>query len=72
MVHYKNSNYLDLLFQDLNSIRNIAVLLNGRMRRPKIEALYRLINWLNAKNALVKKSKISKLGLDSSSLGDNP
>ena len=83
MVHYKNSNYLDprgardpregdLLFQDLNSVRKIAVLLNGRMRTPKIEALHRLIDWLNAKDALVKKSQISKLGLDSSSLGDNP
>lgn len=72
MVHYKNSNYLDLLFQDLNSVRKIAVLLNGRMRTPKIEALHRLIDWLNAKDALVQKSKISKLGLDSSSLGDNP
>lgn len=42
------------------------------MRTPKIEALHRLIDWLNAKDALVQKSKISKLGLDSSSLGDNP
>ena len=37
------------------------------MRTPKIEALYRLIDWLNARNF----SKIVKLGLDSSSLGDN-
>lgn len=42
------------------------------MRTPKIEALHRLIDWLNSKDALVQKSKISKLGLDSSSLGDNP
>jgi hypothetical protein len=42
------------------------------MRTPEIEALHRLIDWLNAKNALVEKSKISKLGLDSSSLEDNP
>ena len=44
IVHYKNSNYLDLLFQDLNSVRKIAVLLNGKMRTPKIEALHRLID----------------------------
>jgi hypothetical protein len=31
MVYPKNSKYLDLLFQDLNSIQNIAVLLNGKM-----------------------------------------
>ena len=42
------------------------------MRTPKIEALHRLIDWLNAKDALVNKNEISKLGLDSSSLGDNP
>lgn len=40
-MHPKNSNYVDLLFQDLNSLQLIAVLLNGNMRTPKIEALYR-------------------------------
>jgi hypothetical protein len=47
-VYPKDSNYLDLLFQDIKSIKNIAVLLNGNMRTPKIEALHRLIDWLNA------------------------
>lgn len=70
IVHPKNSNYIDLLFQDLNSIQKIAVLLNGNMRTPKIEALYRLINWLTAKYK--NKPQIVKLGLDSSSLGGNP
>lgn len=43
------------------------------MRTPKIEALYRLIDWLNAKSGtIIENSKISKLGLDKSSLGDNP
>lgn len=70
MVYPKNSKYLNLLFQDLNSIQKIAVLLNGRMRTPKIEALHRLIDWLNAR--LEDKTKISKLGLDNSSLGNNP
>lgn len=40
------------------------------MRTPKIEALHRLIDWLNAR--LDEKSKISKLGLDCSPLGNNP
>jgi len=70
IVHPKNSNYIDLLFQDLNSIQKIAVLLNGNMRTPKIEALCRLIDWLTAKNK--DKPQIVKLGLDSSSLGGNP
>lgn len=49
IVHSKNSNYIDFVFQDLNSIQLIAVSLNGNMRTPNIEALYRLIDWLNAK-----------------------
>lgn len=44
LVYPKNSKYLNLLFQDLNSIQNIAVLLNGKMRTPKIKALHRLID----------------------------
>lgn len=68
LVYPKNSNYVNLLFQNLDSIQKIAILLNGNMRTPKIEALYRLIDWLNAKN----KAQIIKLGLDSSPLGDNP
>ena len=38
------------------------------MRTPKIEALHRLIDWLNAKN----KSQLVKLGLDFTSSGNNP
>ena len=73
----KNSNYVVLLFQDLNSIRKIAILLNGNMRTPKIEALFRLIDWYNAKSSgfrdvkLANESKIEKLGLDSSPIGNN-
>lgn len=70
LVYSKHSNYLDLLFQDLNSIQKIAVLLNGKMRTPKIEALHRLIDWLNARSG--ENLKMSKLGLDHSSLGNNP
>jgi hypothetical protein len=42
--HPKGTNYINLLFQDMESIQKIAVLLNGKMRTPKIEALYRLID----------------------------
>lgn len=66
----KGSNYINLLFQDVGSIQKIAVLLNGNMRTPKIEALYRLIDWLNARPK--SNSEIIKLGLDNSSLGNNP
>ncbi len=70
LVYPKNTRYLNLLFQDLNSIQKIAVLLNGKMRTPKIEALHRLIDWLNAR--LNEENKINKLYLDHSSLGNNP
>ena len=70
LVYSKDSKYLDLLFQDLNSIKKIAVLLNGKMRTPKIEALHRLIDWLNARSG--ENLKMSKLGLDHSSLGNKP
>lgn len=50
IAYSKSSGYLDLLFQDLKSIQKMAVLLNGNMRTPKIEALHRLIDWLNARS----------------------
>lgn len=40
------------------------------MRTPKIEALHRLIDWLNARSTV--GFKISKLSLDNSRLGSNP
>jgi LAGLIDADG endonuclease len=70
IVYPKGSNYLDLLFQDIKSIKRIAVLLNGNMRTPKINALHRLIDWLNIKST--DGFKLSKLSLDNSSLGSNP
>lgn len=47
------------------------------MRTPKIEALHRMIDWLNArltssKLQLNKSKPLIKLGLDVSPLGDNP
>lgn len=64
-----NTKYVNLLFQDVNSLKTIAVLLNGKMRTPKIEALHRMIDWLNARST---SSKLTKLGLDTSPLGNNP
>lgn len=42
--HPRNTNYVNLLIQDLFTIRMIAELINGKMRTPKIEALHRLID----------------------------
>ena len=44
----------------------MAVLLNGKMRTPKIEALH----FFNAR--LNEKPKMIKLGLDNSPMGNNP
>lgn len=81
--HPHNTKYVNFLVQDVDTLHKIAVLLNGHMRTPKIEALHRLIDWLNARTSSPlqanKKTmlrclipKIEKLGLDESSLGDNP
>ncbi len=73
----KNTKYVNLLFQDLNTLQIIAVLVNGKMRTPKIEALYRMIDWLNARSTLSKLQSnkpelLTKLGQDTSPLEDNP
>ena len=59
LAYPKNSNYVVLNFQDLNSIQKIAILLNGKMRTPKIEALFRLIDWLNAKSSGFRNVKLA-------------
>lgn len=58
------------MFKDLKPIKNIAVPLKGNMRTPKIEALHRLIDWLNARTT--DGFKIYKIGLENSWLGSNP
>ena len=45
----KNAKYVNLLFQNVTSLKKIAVLINGKMRTPKIEALHIMIDWLNAR-----------------------
>ena len=45
----KNAKYVNLLFQDLTSLEKIAVPIKGKTRTPKIEALHRMIDWLNAR-----------------------
>jgi hypothetical protein len=64
----KDTNYVNLLFQDLQSFKKLAVLLNGKFRTPKIESLHRLIDWLNIRYS---SSNLTKLGLDESPLSDN-
>jgi len=42
-----NKMYFNLLIQDTKTLYLVANLINGYMRTPKIEALHRLIDWLN-------------------------
>ena len=73
----KSTKYVNLLFQDVSTLQKIAVLLNGKMRTPKIEALHRMIDWLNSRSTLSKLQSnkpelLTKLGLESSPIGNNP
>ena len=63
----KNQNYLRIIFKDKKSILKIIHLINGEMRTPKIEALYRLIKWSNNKWSL----NIPFLSINVSSLQSN-
>jgi LAGLIDADG endonuclease len=70
IVKHVNSNYSDLLFQDLKTIQKVVLLINGKMRTPKIVALHNIIDWFNARSK--EESVIFKFELDKSWLGNNP
>lgn len=65
----KKGNYYLYEIQNITGLLKLVKLINGKMRTPKIEALHRLINWLNNKN--IDKEFIVCLGLDSSPLDSN-
>lgn len=67
-VYSTKGNYYVLRINKIDELYKLVLLLNGYFRTPKIEALHRLINWLNDKN---KFSPIPLLGLDQSNIGDN-
>jgi hypothetical protein len=63
----KDGNYYLFEIQNIEGLVKLAKLINGKIRTPKIEALHRLINWLNTKN----NYSIVCLGLDTSNLNSN-
>jgi len=77
LTDYKT--YVVVTFAKIDSVILLTCLLNGHMRTPKIEALHRLIDFLNKKEQYFKKipsdflieNKLVKLGLDKSNLGTN-
>lgn len=46
-IEYPKGNYVVARFYSISVVRLIVSLINGHMRTPKIEALHRLIRWLN-------------------------
>uniref|UniRef100_UPI0021821A27 LAGLIDADG endonuclease n=1 Tax=Gongronella sp. w5 TaxID=483437 RepID=UPI0021821A27 len=63
----KKGNYYLFEIQNYDGLLTVVNLINGKFRTPKIEALNRLINWLNTqKNSSIEYSK-----LDTSNLNNN-
>jgi hypothetical protein len=54
------------MIQDIGSVTRIVELINGKFRTPKINALHKIIDFLNTKG-----SNIEKLPLDTSPLNNN-
>lgn len=65
----KDVKYVNYLIQDIATLQKVTVLINGKMRTPKIEALYRIIDWFN--NRPNQKVPILKLDRDTSNIGNN-
>ena len=63
----KGVNAYILIINNFEGLLLIVNIINGYMRTPKINALFKLINWLNNRFNL----KIKKLDLDNSFIGSN-
>lgn len=55
------------MIQNLEGVLYVIKLINGKMRTPKINALYKMIDWLNSN----KYKSITKLPLDHSNIESN-
>jgi hypothetical protein len=67
-VYQQAGNYIVLSIQSLAAVYAFALLVNGKFITPKVEALHRLIVWLNASG---KFPFIEALPIDNSSLQTN-
>ena len=68
-IESTTGEYRNLLIQDVATLHKVAILLNGKMRTPKIEALHRLIEWFNNRDN--HNMHLPKLELEISSLASN-
>jgi LAGLIDADG endonuclease len=60
IVRVKGSNAYNFMVNDQKGILNLLSVLNGKMKTPKIQALYNLIDWF----ALLGKDAFTKLPLN--------
>lgn len=67
-VNKAQGNYYVLSIYKQSALHSLCKLINGKFRTPKIEALHRLINWLNNKN---KFETLELLPLDNSNILSN-
>jgi len=68
LIRKKGLNAYVLTINDQKGILNLVNLLNGNMKTPKINYLYKLIDWLNNKNLNLN---LTKLPLNTDSLKNN-
>ena len=66
LYDHPNKNLNRWIIQDKNSVTKIINSINGKLRTPKINSLYEMIDFLNAKG-----DNILKLPLDTSGLSSN-
>lgn len=66
----KDTETVRLMIQNLQGVLTVIHMINGKMRTPKINALYTMIDWLNT-HKLEEKNHIAKLPLDSSKIDSN-
>ena len=65
LIRKKGLNAYVLYINDQKGILNLVYLLNGNMRTPKINSLYKLIDWINNNNSNLN---LTKLPLNTNSL----
>jgi hypothetical protein len=66
----KASNCVVLYIGNYPGLLKLVTLINGKFRTPKLEALHRLIDFLNAKKAQAKSSETSEFYRYQRNLGD--
>lgn len=63
----RETNSIELRISAVKTLKTLIKIINGKFRTPKIDQLYKLIDWMNKNHSM----KIEKLPIDNSSLHDN-